>query len=77
MKCLQFLILGDYIEMVEIILFKKKRYKHSSGKFIKRRIRLKFKILTFDHVSSPGHSMTSMYFNGMENRIDVKINIRN
>lgn len=35
-------------------LFKKKRYKNSSKKFIKKRIKIKLQIVTFDVCLSPG-----------------------
>lgn len=67
-------------------LFKKKRYKNSSKKFIEKRIKIKLQIITFDVCSSPGlteakpiqpsNSQTKMYFNGIVgNRIDVKIQL--
>lgn len=67
-------------------LFKKKRYKNSSKKFIKKRIKIKLQILTFDLVSSPGfvdtkrnqpsNSHAQMYFNDIVgNSIDVRIQL--
>lgn len=67
-------------------LFKKKRYKNSSKRFIKKRIKIKLQIVTFDVCLSPGlteaksihpsNSQTEMYFNGIVgNEIDVKIQL--
>ena len=67
-------------------LFKKKRFKSSGKKFIKKRIKIILQIIAFDFCSAPGHpmartddqnikktSISPMYFNDVEHKINARL----